>query len=687
MSQKTNWIATTVSCAVAVILAASEVRADEGMWLFNALPKELLKQKYGFEPTQEWSEHLMKSCVRFNVGGSASFISSNGLVLTNHHVGSDTLFKLSTKEHNYLQDGFLAKTEADELKAPDLELNQLVDIRDVTAEVTGAVKADATTEQAVAARRAVIAKIQKEASDKTGLRCDVVTLYGGGRYHLYHYKKYTDVRLVWAPETAIAFFGGDADNFEYPRYCLDACIFRVYENDKPAKIEHFLKWSAAGPGDGEVVFVSGNPGRTSRIFTIDALKFQRDVRIPFVLNFLRRREIVLQQFGLNGPEATRRARDELFGVQNSRKAYMGMIGGLQDPPTMAAKMETEANLLSKVGGDSKTAATLGAWKKIAEVQKRRAELQGKGVSVASHLYDIAETIVQLVEEDKKPSGERLPEYSESGRESLEQQLYSTAPIYDDLEQAMLADSMARTVELRGGDDEVCQAMLAGRSPADRAADLVSKTQLSKVEFRKQLVAGGAEAVANSTDPLIQLARILDAETRRFIKFNEEMAEVEKQAYAKIAEATFATQGTSTYPDATFSLRLAFGPVKGYEEDGQSVEAWTNLGGAFAHELNHKGQTDYALPESWAVAKDKLNMSTPLNFVCTADIIGGNSGSPVVNQKLELVGLIFDGNIQSLTADFVYTEKQSRAVSVHSSAIRESLRYIYGAEHIADQLGK
>ena len=687
MSQKTNWIASTVSCAVAVILAASEVRADEGMWLFNALPKELLKQKYGFEPTQEWSEHLMKSCVRFNVGGSASFISSNGLVLTNHHVGSDTLFKLSTKEHNYLQDGFLAKTEADELKAPDLELNQLVDIRDVTAEVTGAVKADATTEQAVAARRAVIAKIQKEASDKTGLRCDVVTLFGGGRYHLYHYKKYTDVRLVWAPETAIAFFGGDADNFEYPRYCLDACIFRVYENDKPAKIEHFLKWSAAGPGDGEVVFVSGNPGRTSRIFTIDALKFQRDVRIPFVLNFLRRREIVLQQFGLNGPEATRRARDELFGVQNSRKAYMGMIGGLQDPPTMAAKMETEANLLSKVGGDSKTAATLGAWKKIAEVQKRRAELQGKGVSVASHLYDIAETIVQLVEEDKKPSGERLPEYSESGRESLEQQLYSTAPIYDDLEQAMLADSMARTVELRGGDDEVCQAMLAGRSPADRAADLVSKTQLSKVEFRKQLVAGGAEAVANSTDPLIQLARILDAETRRFIKINEEMAEVEKQAYAKIAEATFATQGTSTYPDATFSLRLAFGPVKGYEEDGQSVEAWTNLGGAFAHELNHKGQTDYALPESWAVAKDKLNMSTPLNFVCTADIIGGNSGSPVVNQKLELVGLIFDGNIQSLTADFVYTEKQSRAVSVHSSAIRESLRYIYGAEHIADQLGK
>jgi hypothetical protein len=657
------------------------------MWLFNALPKDLLKEKYGFEPTEAWAEHLMKSSVRFNVGGSASFISSNGLVLTNHHVGSDTLFKLSTKEHNYLQDGFLAKTLAEELRAPDLELNQLVDIRDVTAEVTGAVKANVTTEEAVAARRGVIAKIQKEASDKTGLRCDVTTLYGGGRYHLYQYKKYTDVRLVWAPETAIAFFGGDADNFEYPRYCLDACIFRVYENDKPAKIEHFLKWSANGPGEDEVVFVSGNPGRTSRIFTIDALKFQRDVRIPFVLNFLRRREIMLQQFGLNGPEATRRAREELFGVQNSRKAYLGMIGGLQDPPTMAAKEEAERNLLSKINADPKSKAAIGAWDKISEVQKRRTEILGKGVSVASHLYEIAETIVQLVEEDTKPSGERLPEYSESGRESLEQQLYSTAPIYQDLEQAMLADSISRMVELRGGDDVVCQEMLAGRSPADRAAELVASTKLANVEFRKQLVAGGAAAVAKSDDPLLQLARGLDAETRKFLKITDELAEIEKQAYSRIAEATFATQGTSSYPDATFTLRLTFGPVKGYEEDGKPVEAWTDFGGAFAHELNHKGQTDYDLPKSWDAAKDKLKMTTPLNFVCTADIIGGNSGSPVVNQNLELVGLIFDGNIQSLTADFIYTEKQSRAVSVHSSAIREALRYIYGAEHIADELGK
>jgi hypothetical protein len=303
-----------------VVLVCQTVLADEGMWLFNDLPLGLLKQRYGFEPTKEWSEHLMKSSVRFNVGGSGSFISSSGLVLTNHHVGSDTLAKLSTPERNIMEAGYLAKTQSEELKAPDLELNQLMQIRDVTAEVKGAVTAGMTPQQAVAARRAIIARIEKAALDETGLKSTVTTLYGGGRYHLYMYKKYTDVRLVWAPETAIAFFGGDADNFEYPRFCLDATIFRVYENDKPAKIEHFLKWSAAGPEEKDVAFVSGHPGRTSRILTVDALKYQRDTAQPASLTNLRRAEIVLQQYGLRGRENARRAREDLFGVQNSRKA-------------------------------------------------------------------------------------------------------------------------------------------------------------------------------------------------------------------------------------------------------------------------------------------------------------------------------------------------------------------------------
>ena len=464
---------------------------DEGMWLFNDLPMQMLKNRYGFEPSHEWAEHLMKSSVRFNVGGSASFISSTGLVLTNHHVGSDTLYKLSTPERNIMEAGFLAHTPDQELKAPDLELNQLVNIKDVTEAIKGSVTADMTTEQAVAARRAIIARIEKAALDQTGLKSTVTTLYGGGRYHLYQYKKYTDVRLVWAPETAIAFFGGDADNFEYPRYCLDATIFRVYENDKPAMIEHFLKWSENGPLENEVAFVSGSPGRTSRIFTMDALKYQRDLNLPYIMSSLRRQEILLQQYGLRSKENARRARDELFGVQNSRKARLGMLAGLQDPQILAHKIAAEKALVSAVNADPKLKPLASAWETISETTKKRADLLGKGVAVNCQLYGIALELTQMAEEDQKPSGERLPEFADAGRESLLQQLYSEAPIYTDLEQVLLADSIAKTLEQRGFDDPLCQQILAGKSPTDRAAELISGTKLLSVEIRKAIGTGPA----------------------------------------------------------------------------------------------------------------------------------------------------------------------------------------------------
>jgi hypothetical protein len=661
--------------------------ADEGMWLFNDLPLAMLKQKYGFEPSQEWADHLMKSCVRFNVGGSASFISSTGLVLTNHHVGSDTLFKLSTPERNIMELGFLAKSTDQELKAPDLELNQLVNIRDVTDAVKSAVKADMTPQQAVAARRSVIDGIEKKALDDTGLKSTVTTLYGGGRYHLYQYRKYTDVRLVWAPETAIAFFGGDADNFEYPRYCLDACIFRVYENDKPAKIEHFLRWSPDGPAEGDVAFVSGNPGRTSRIFTMDALKYQRDLFLPYVMSSLRRQEILLQQYGLRSKENARRARDDLFGVQNSRKARLGMLAGLQDPQVLADKAAAEKALLESIQADPKLKPLASAWGSISETTKKRSELLGKGVAVNSKLYGIALQLVQMAEEDQKPSGDRLPEFAAAGRESLLQQLYSEAPIYSDLDQVLLADSISKTLEQRGFDDPLCQQILAGKSPSDRAAELIGGTELLSVENRRKVASGGMDAIRNSKDPLIQLASIINPEVRRIRTITDQLDEQDKQAYAKISEALFAVQGTSTYPDATFTLRLAFGPVIGYEQDGQTIPAWTKIGGTYDHEKTHEGQADYVLPESWKKAEPSLVKSTPFNFVSTADIIGGNSGSPVVNRSGELVGLIFDGNIQSLSGNYVYTDKQARCVSVHSSAIREALQVVYGATELVNELGK
>ncbi|MBL8870743.1 MAG: S46 family peptidase, partial [Planctomycetaceae bacterium] len=442
--------------ATALIVSGSSLSsttsADEGMWLYNNLPLETLEKKYGFKPTAEWADHLMKSSVRFNSGGSGSFVSSNGLVLTNHHVASDVLFKLSTANNNLLEQGFLAKTTAEELKAPDLELNQLISIEDVTDRINAVVKDGMSPADASKARQAEMSRVEKEAGDKSGLRCDIVTLYGGARYHLYSYKKYTDVRLVWAPETKSAFFGGDADNFEYPRFCLDTTILRVYENNEPAKIEHYLKVDADGAAENELVFVSGHPGRTRRIYTVDALRYQRDQRLPKTLDLLRRKEVLLQQYGFGGDEQTRRARDEMFGIQNSRKAYTGMIGGLQNPSYIESKIQYEAEMQKKIAADPKLAKYADAWKKVAEVQAKRQALSHQDVTIRSGIFGIAQELVLMAAEDQKPSEERLREYRESNRESLLQQLYSPAPMYDDLERVQLADELARLAETRGGED-------------------------------------------------------------------------------------------------------------------------------------------------------------------------------------------------------------------------------------------
>ncbi|MFN8856790.1 MAG: S46 family peptidase [Planctomycetaceae bacterium] len=674
---------------------ASVVQGDEGMWVFNNLPRKQLKEKYGFEPTEAWIEHVMKSSVRFNSGGSGSFVSSNGLVLTNHHVGADTLHKVSTAEHDYYKEGFLAKTPADEPKAPDLELNVLQSIEDVTARVNAAVKPEMNPGEAFLARRAVIATIEKESLDKTGLRSDVVTLYQGGQYHLYRYKKYTDIRLVWAPEFDIAFFGGDPDNFEYPRYDLDACLFRAYENDQPAKIEHFLQWNPQGAGADELVFVSGHPGRTDRLNTMDALKFQRDVRAPYVLTMLRRMEIMLQQYSQDGEEQARIAKEDLFGVQNSRKAYLGQLGGLQDPGIMARKATAEKTLRDKVNADPKMKQAYGgAWDKIAAAKKIhqenlvRSALLEQGRGFGGTLFPIARTRVGLAPENAKPNTARLPGSSDAGRSSLELQLYSTAPIYPDLELAKLTDSLGYLAEQLGADDPLVKQVLAGKGPAARAAELLAGTKLQDVAERKKLAAGGVGAIDASTDTLIQLAKLVDPAARAVREVMEkQVTEVERQAYAQISKALFEIEGPSRYPDATFTLRLSYGTVKGYEENGKQIDPITRMGGAFEHANRHANKAPWELPKSWHDKRSQIGAETAFNFVSTCDIIGGNSGSPVINRKGELVGLIFDGNIQSLVGDFIYDETQNRAVSVSSAAISEALRKIYNAGALADQLGK
>ncbi|MFN6301835.1 MAG: S46 family peptidase [Planctomycetota bacterium] len=680
-------IALAIASNLLPSMTINKATADEGMWLFNALPKKQLSTKYNFEPTQQWIDHVMLSSVRFNSGGSASFVSSNGLVLTNHHVAADTLFKLSTAEHNYNEDGFLAKTFEEEIPATDLELNQLISIEDVTAKVNEAVKSDMAPADAFKARQAAMAQIEKESLDKTGLRSDVVTLYGGGRYHLYRYKKYTDVRLVWAPEAASAFFGGDADNFEYPRYCLDVTLFRVYEDGKPAKIDHYLKMDPNGAKDGDLVFVSGNPGRTRRILTSDAVEYQRDTALPRTLNMLRRKEIALQQYGLEGPEQTRRGRDDLFGVQNSRKAYTGMLAGIQDPSFVESKRKSEQEIFSTLKSDPKLSALAGAWDTIRQLQDKRREMITKGASLRTQLAGFAEKIVLMATEDTKPSAQRLREFRDSARQSLEQELFSEVPVYEDLERMLLADELSRLAEDRGGNDPLVKSVLAGKNPRARAAEIIAGTKLGSAQARKELAKQGLDGIKNSSDPLVDMIRKMEPEYRKIREATEAIDEQERQAYAKVTEAKFAVGGDSVYPDATFTLRLSYGAVSGYESNGKQIPSSTKLGGAFEHEKVHLEKDPWVLPKSWHAAKDKINPDTPFNFVSTCDIIGGNSGSPVVSRDGAMVGIIFDGNIESLPGDFYYSDKQARSVSVHIAGVLEAMRKIYQAGHLADQMGK
>jgi len=671
----------------ALVFFVKMVHADEGMWLLNDLPKDLLKERYEFEPSDDWSKHIMLSSVRFSSGGSGSFVSSNGLALTNHHVAADTLSKLSTSDKNYYENGFLALTPDQELKAPDLELNQLVSIVDVTDRVNADVKSGLDANEAYKARRAAMEKIEKQSLDETGLRSDVITLFGGAKYHLYRYKKYTDVRLVWAPEGDIAHFGGDPDNFEYPRYCLDVTLVRAYENGKPAKVDHFLKWSKAGAADGELVFVSGNPGNTQRRTTLAGLKGLRDKQLPFQLDHVSRLEVALQQFANESPEHRRRAGKDLASIQNSRKAMTGMLQGLQTPTFIQKKEQAEKSLRAKLQADPKLRKFEDAWGKVAEVQGKRAALIGRTPEFRSRYFDFAKHLVLMSTEDRKPSEKRLREYRDSARASLELQLFSPAPIYDDLEGHKLAAELSLFAEKWGGDDAMVVKLLAGKSPRERASELIRGSKLSDVQVRKDLAKSSPDEIAASKDSLLQFFRAIEADYRQLRETQDELDELQRQAYAQIDEAHVAVSGTSGYPDATFTLRLAFGKVAGYQEEGQTIAPWTTVGGAFKHEAIHEAKDPWQLPASWHSNRDQINGSTPFNFVSTVDIIGGNSGSPVVNRAGEFVGVIFDGNIQSLTAAYAYDDTVARAVSVHSSAIRESLRHIYQANELAEQLGQ
>jgi hypothetical protein len=556
-----------------------------------------------------------------------------------------------------------------------------------------------------AARRAEIAAIEGESTKATGLRSDVVTLYQGGQYNLYRYKKYTDVRLVFVPEFQSAFFGGDPDNFNFPRFNLDMALVRVYENDQPIKVANYFKWSKAGAKDGELVFVTGHPGATQRLNTVAHLESLRDTSIALLLRVLEARQRSLKQYMAQGDEQTRRAQNELNSVENSIKVYKGQVAGLQDPKLMAKKRRSEQTLRNSINADPRKQKEYGdAWAAIAKGRKDIATYErdrrfldpnssatssvGLPAAFNTTLFWYARALVRLADENLKPDTQRLPEFMNTRRAALEAKLYSTAPVYDDFEKANLASSLAFMQSEYGANNSLVKKVLKGKTPEARAAELIEGTKLKDVEYRKEIAAGGARAISDSNDPMIDLARSVDKEARAVReRYEEEVVAVERTNYAKIAHALFEDQGTKLYPDATFTLRLSYGAVKGYRENGKWVAPFTTLGGLYARSNQYHHAFPYNLPPRWASKRAALNLRTPFNFVSTNDIIGGNSGSPAINKNMELVGLIFDGNIQSLVGNFEYDESVNRSISVDVRGMLEVLRKVFGANALAAELMK
>jgi hypothetical protein len=664
--------------------------ADEGMWTFDNPPSRQLKERYNFTLTSEWLDHVRLASLRFNDGGSGSFISPTGLVLTNHHVALGQLQKVSSPQKDYVRDGFHARTQAEEMRSPDLELNQLVSMENVTQRVLGAVLAGMNDQEAFKARKAAIARIEKESTEATGLRSDVVTLYAGAEYWLYRYKKYTDVRLVFAPEQQTAFFGGDPDNFTYPRYDLDMAIFRVYEDGKPVNSHQYLRWNPRGASDGQLVFVSGNPGSTDRMETMAQIKAERDVFLPTDLKLLQGRRRVLERYAEEGPEQSRQATDEIFGIQNSIKALTGEHDGLLDPAVIARKQKQETVFHDLVDRNPKLRKEYGeAWNQIARATRiemeRIKELRFRSLGGA-RVVSIAVTIVRYVEEVRKPDGERIPGYHDSQLASLLFRLYSPAPLYPKMDAALLTGALQEARAKLGPDDPFVKAALNDSTPAQAADHAIEGTTLLNPAARKALIEGGEAAVAASSDPAIAFARRINPALVQTLKWYEANIEsVLTAAGERLGKARFAVYGKTEYPDATFTLRLSYGTVKGYPMNGTQAPPVTTFYGLYDRAYSFSLKPPYNLPKRYLERKDKLDLAVPLNFVSTCDIIGGNSGSPVINRNGELVGLIFDGNIESLVGDYIYEEKTNRAVGVHSMAMIEALRRVYDAGALADEI--
>jgi len=694
------------NCALALTtlgLPAASASADEGMWPYNMIPKDEIQAKHGVVLDDKLLQRAQLSSVRFNNGGSGSFVSKDALVMTNQHVARDCLQKLTTDKRNIIIDGFLATSKDQELKCPDLELNQTRSILDVTDKVQAAAAAlgkGATAKAQNDARKKAMGELEKACKgDDPDKRCDVVTLYSGGAYHLYTYRKFTDVRLVWAPENDAKHFGGEKDNFNFPRMSLDATFFRVYVGQKPLDTSYFhLPFAKTPVAEGDVVLVSGHPGSTGRFSTLGKLRFLRDTVYPLLKDALARQTDAYHAFTKRGPDQRRIALAPWLRASNGKKAITGYLNGLNDDALMAAYEKRLTDMQAQLQGNADVAAddkkamlnAFGALDAAYDSLKTRyaayAVTEGYLGPHRSPLVGIARHLVRLADELPKDSGQRMREYRDSNLQSLEMKLFSEAPVHVAFEKERLALALTMMQEHLGQDDATMKALLDGKSPSARANELFDGTKLLDVDVRKQLHKGGKAAVDASTDPLIVFAKALDARARQERTFFEENLEAKERQFAPdVARAWAVGLGRSVYPDATFTLRLSVGVAKSYV-DGKKVHWHTSVGDVYRQNKRSRNAEPYVLPQSFHAAIGNVDFSVPYNFVSTNDIIGGNSGSPAFNTQGEVVGLIFDGNLPQLSNRFLYRDDKERSVSVHAHGMVHVLKNVYGAHDLVRELG-
>lgn len=663
------------------------------MWTFDAPPLDYWKKTYNFAPDQKWLDHVRLASVRLP-NCSASFVSANGLVMTNHHCGRDCTAAVSPKDSNYIETGFAAASLTDEKKCPDLYVDQLMSIEKVTDRVRAGITATTAAGQA-AQRAAIIGRIQSECSQSTGLTCQVVSLYQGGMYSLYRYKRYNDLRLVMSPEEQIAAFGGDPDNFTYPRYDLDVALLRVYENGVPFRPSDYLKWSANGAAEGEVLFVIGNPGSTGRLNTVAQMEFLRDIGYPAQLTAYKRALAIYQELIARDTSAARQYQNQIFGIQNSFKAVTGYRVGLLDSSRMSQKRAFEADFRARINADPALRARYGsAWDAIATAERNLATFNpqlrytGFGPSsflAGSTLMTMAAQIVRVATESAKPDSLRLPVYRGANLEAIKRALIGPRPIDTVLERLSIAAQLRAAQQELPPNDPFLRIALAGRTPEAAAAALVNATKLTDPAVRRALVEGGPAAVAASNDPLIVFARSVDPLNRALVARSDSLNAIIASNAESIGQALFATYGTALPPDATFTLRISDGVVKTYPMNGTVAPYKTTFFGLYERAAAFDYKDPFNLPQRWITRKDRLNLATPYNFVSTADIIGGNSGSPLVNRNAEVVGLAFDSNIEGIANRFLFTTDVPRTVSVHSSGIIEAIRKMYDGARIADEM--